>query len=518
MQGQSARQAGDLGAGEVLGSYRVGAKLAIGGMGEIYRAEHIVLGRACAIKVLRPQFSCNPMMVQRFFNEAKAATAIAHPGIIEVYDFGFHSDGRAYLIMELLQGQDLGDRMRARGQLREVDAVALARGIASALAAAHAAGIVHRDLKPDNIFLVSDADLASGERPKVLDFGVAKLNEQLAGDQRKTQTGALMGTPLYMAPEQARAASAIDHRADLYSLGCIMYQMLTGSPPFVGEGAGEIIALQMFTEPEPLSARLQQVSSDLEALVSRLLQKEPSARFDNAQTLITALDQLTASATVVHAIKPKGAARRGSMMLVKQPVVEVRPAPDELTEMSVPQQTKRRPAILLAAALTLVGAAAAVTVASTRQPQSASATPTTITGRDPSTVAGRDPSRRINTTTATVLAAAPLRPPDTVPTGALIWRGSPAVVMLSIDNQVLRPDVAGNFALALDGNRHIVAISAPGYQPQTAEVACTHTQQLNLQLKKSSARPASAGLPQKSTVGPTTGPTTANGSPVETGI
>jgi serine/threonine protein kinase len=271
--------------GRVLGNYRIVAELSTGGMGTVYRAEHELLGRTAAVKLLRPELTANPELVQRFFNEAKAATAIRHPGIIEVFDFGHAEDGRAYLIMEFLDGDSLAKRLADRGRLSEQEAAQITRGIASALTAAHKRGIVHRDLKPDNIFLVPDPDLPSGERPKVLDFGIAKLADPVPSSVRHTATGVLMGTPLYMAPEQARAAAEIDHRADLYSLGCILYELLVGDPPFVAQGAGEIIALQLFGQPTAPSARLSTISGEMERIVMRLLEKEPADRFQSAAEL-----------------------------------------------------------------------------------------------------------------------------------------------------------------------------------------------------------------------------------------
>jgi serine/threonine protein kinase len=276
-------------AGTVLGNYRIVEELSSGGMGTVYRAQHELLGRAAAVKLLRPELTANAELVQRFFNEAKAATAIRHPGIIEVFDFGYADDGRAYLVMEFLDGDSLAKRIADRGRLSEQEAAQITRGIASALTAAHKRGIVHRDLKPDNIFLVPDPDLPSGERPKVLDFGIAKLADPVPSSVRHTQTGALMGTPLYMAPEQARAAGEIDHRADLYSLGCILYELLVGTPPFVAEGAGEIIALQLFGQPEPPSSRLETISPQMEKIVMRLLEKEPNDRYPSAAELSQAL-------------------------------------------------------------------------------------------------------------------------------------------------------------------------------------------------------------------------------------
>jgi serine/threonine-protein kinase len=317
--------------GKVLGSYRIVRELSSGGQGTVYRAEHELLGRPAAIKLLRPELGENSELVQRFFNEAKAATAIRHAGIIEVYDFGYTPDGVAYLVMELLTGEPLSKKIE-RGPVPEAEARQIAGGIASALDAAHDKGIVHRDLKPDNVFLVPDPEL--GERPKVLDFGVAKLGDQLPKDLRHTVTGALMGTPLYMAPEQARAAGHIDHRADLYSLGCILYEMLAGKPPFVAQGAGEIIALHLFSEPEPPPA-----SPELVAIVMRLLAKEPGDRYASASDVADAL--------------------------APAPVTGVRKvAPVPLPTLEVAAQAPRSKLPIIAGALTVALAAAAVLLVS----------------------------------------------------------------------------------------------------------------------------------------------------------
>jgi serine/threonine-protein kinase len=281
--------------GEVLGNYRIVASIDRGGMGNVFKAEHTHLGRPAAIKLLRSELTGNDELVQRFFNEAKAATAIRHPGIVEVYDFGYTEDGRAFIVMELLEGSSLSKRIASSGRLSEKEAVRIARGLASVLKAAHGKGIVHRDLKPDNIFLVPDDEEENG-RVKVLDFGVAKLAE-VPGEMSHTQTGMLMGTPLYMAPEQARAAGTIDHRADLYSMGCIMYELLTGAPPFIAEGAGEIIALQLFADPESLRGKLPDLSPELEAIVMKLLAKEPGDRFQSALELQQALTELSSRAS-----------------------------------------------------------------------------------------------------------------------------------------------------------------------------------------------------------------------------
>jgi len=207
---------------ETVGSYQITGTIGQGGMGQVYLARHTLLGRPAAVKMLLPVFSQDPEQVARFFNEARAATAVRHAGIVEIYDFGFHTDGCAYIAMEFLEGESLASRL-ARGRAPVTSALAVARQIANVLASAHAKGIVHRDLKPDNVFLVPDSELPSGERVKVLDFGIAKLTADV-GQAHMTRTGSIMGTPSYMAPEQCRGVP-VDQRADLYSLGCILFEI-----------------------------------------------------------------------------------------------------------------------------------------------------------------------------------------------------------------------------------------------------------------------------------------------------
>jgi eukaryotic-like serine/threonine-protein kinase len=279
--------------GTLAGSYRIVDTISVGGMGTVYRAEHTLLGRMAAVKVLNPEMSTSRDIVNRFFNEARATTSIKHPGIIEVFDFGYLESGNAYLVMELLEGAPLSVRNRARGRIPEHEAAAILRLVCSALTAAHAKGIVHRDLKPDNIFLVPDPDSQLGERPKLLDFGIAKLTDiGLAGSA--TKTGAVMGTPTYMSPEQCRGTGEVDHRADLYSIGCIFYELLTGRPPFIDRGAGELIGAHLFMQPEPPSRHAAGISPDAEALIMSLLAKNPAERPQSATDLAQRLAPIAA--------------------------------------------------------------------------------------------------------------------------------------------------------------------------------------------------------------------------------
>jgi protein kinase-like protein len=281
--------------GETVGNYRIVAELGHGGMGVVYRGEHVQLGRPAAVKMLQPQFSRDPTIVQRFFNEARAASSIDHPGIVEIFDFGTHYDGRAYIIMALLSGESLERRLQ-RGPLAPVEGSTLIAQVAAALAAAHARGIVHRDLKPDNIFLVPNELMPGGVQAKLLDFGIAKLaDEQTAGF--KTQTGALIGTPAYMSPEQCMGRSDLDHRTDLYSLGCILFHVLCGRPPFTSDqGTGVMIAAHL-RDPAPHPRSIApHVPDALAAIVMRLLEKEPGARFQSASELRDALVHAGANA------------------------------------------------------------------------------------------------------------------------------------------------------------------------------------------------------------------------------
>ena len=313
--------------GSVVGHYKITGELKTGGMGEVFRATHELIGKPAAVKLLRPEFSANTEMVERFFNEARAATAIRHPGIVEVFDFGYHDSGRAYLVMEFLEGETLSDRLLGRTRLSEAEAATITRGIASALAAAHSKGIVHRDLKPDNVFLVPDPDMPSGERPKVLDFGIAKLADGPEGRVSQTRTGALMGTPAYMAPEQARAAGDIDQRADLYSVGCMLYEMLTGHAPFVAEGAGEIIAMQLFGVAERPSALVPELSNTLDDITMKLLEKDPADRFQNAAELVETLAKVLPGLTgTFSAVSPST-----SMNSLRRPAVAV-PTPTSIRQ------------------------------------------------------------------------------------------------------------------------------------------------------------------------------------------
>jgi serine/threonine-protein kinase len=260
--------------GTNVSGYIIDGALGSGGMGVVYSATHPVIGKRAAIKVLKPDLSRNHDAVERFALEARAVNQIGHPNIVDIFAFGALPDGRSYYVMDLLAGETLRRRIK-RGPVHVSEAAHVIDEIASALVAAHAAGIIHRDLKPDNVFVVTVAG-----RPlevKLLDWGLAKLAPALGGKAR-TLAGSVLGTPVYMSPEQARASPTIDHRTDIYALGVISYELLTGQVPFQrGSSIDTLLAHQDEPVP-PLLARVPMLPEELAQLIEAMLAKEADDR------------------------------------------------------------------------------------------------------------------------------------------------------------------------------------------------------------------------------------------------
>jgi Tol biopolymer transport system component len=279
----SGRWEADLPDGLQLGPYKIESLLGAGGMGQVYRARDQRLNRPVAVKILPAVFASDPDRLRRFEFEARAAGALSHPNILVVHDVGRFKD-RPFIVEELLEGETLRDRLRGRffAPQRAVD---IARQIARGLAAAHAKGIVHRDLKPSNVFLSRDGTV------KILDFGLAKLREpeMRAGEPETGSTAGLMGTVGYLSPEQARGDPA-DHRADIFALGCVLYEMLTGRKAFGGSSSAEILAATLTRDPPSLSHSVSDVPASLARVVHRCLEKELDDRFSSAHDLSLALE------------------------------------------------------------------------------------------------------------------------------------------------------------------------------------------------------------------------------------
>ena len=258
-------------------------------MGKVYLAEHPGIGRLAAVKVLTPGDAADPQIVSRFITEARAANSIRHPNIVDIYDSGVLEGGTPYIIMEFLDGEPLKDAL-SRGPLPIDDAIDWGCQIAEALAAAHAHDVVHRDLKPDNLILVADPRRLGKKQVKVLDFGIAKLQHRTLDQVHKTRTGSLLGTPLYMSPEQCMSQKDIDARTDIYSLGVILYEMVAGRRPFDSDGVYAVISMHINEPPVSPSTFRPDLPRDLEAIIMQALAKAPANRQESMAVLHSRLE------------------------------------------------------------------------------------------------------------------------------------------------------------------------------------------------------------------------------------
>ncbi len=279
--------------GQTVGNYLVTQKLGEGGMGSVYLAEHPTIGKKVALKILHAEFSTNPEVAERFFTEAKAVNAIGHPNIVDIVDYGVLQSGPngrdrlVYFIMEYLHGNTLSGLLRTTGgPLAPERALTIAMQVADALASSHKTNIVHRDLKPDNIILIQRG--RESDFVKLLDFGIAKLTGNDGVSSHKTRTGLVLGTPAYMSPEQCEGRASVDHRTDIYALGVVLYEMLVGRVPFIGEGYGEILVQHLTQQPAPLS-QYRMMSPHVEIVVLKALEKRPEMRYPTMDEFIRAM-------------------------------------------------------------------------------------------------------------------------------------------------------------------------------------------------------------------------------------
>jgi len=308
--------------GTRLGKYELGQELGRGGFGTIHVARDTELGRDVAIKLLRREHAFKEHVVQRFLQEARAAARINHPGIVTVFESGIAPGGDVYMAMELLAGETLAQRLRSTGRLPPGMAIVLARQMASALAAAHDAGIIHRDLKPANVFLVRDPVVPTGERVKILDFGIAKLVDDF-GSNMQTHSMVMLGTPMYMSPEQCKSSAKVDARSDIYALGCMLFEMVGGSTPFGGD-SGELIAKHQLVPPPDLRDLAPHAPEPLSLLVASMLAKSPSDRPPTMHAVVDTLDAIVSeppetlerpASTIAGESQPKPPGRRRRLVV-----------------------------------------------------------------------------------------------------------------------------------------------------------------------------------------------------------
>ena len=337
--------------GKIIANHRLVTELGSGGMGYVYYAEHVVIGRRAAIKILKPEISRDPVVTARFLNEARAANEIHHPNVIEITDIGKEGDLH-YIVMNFLEGETLGERIERCKVLDEETTLRIARQVISALSAAHDRGIIHRDLKPDNIFITNHPDFP--DYVKVLDFGIAKLSTgsgvtpaagSPAVDARGSQltaAGTVLGTPWYMSPEQCRGLVEVDARSDIYALAVVLYQALTGHVPFEGDVAMEVLIAQVTAAPTPPIETNRKISAHVNAALLRALEKDPAKRFASMKDFWQALSnskdaalQLTdgAPAPEVESAEDKGARTVASKLTE---IIKARIAGDRLVLPAMP--------------------------------------------------------------------------------------------------------------------------------------------------------------------------------------
>lgn len=300
--------------------YRIVRLIGEGGMGAVYEGENLRIHRRVAIKVLHAGVAENADAVQRFEREAQAAGRIGSEHIVEVLDLGNLANGDRYMVMEYMDGESLSDRIQSLGRLSPAQLYPIARQMLEGLAAAHGAGIIHRDLKPDNVYLLKgrrgQADFA-----KLLDFGISKFS-QLSGESgfSMTRTGAVMGTPYYMSPEQAKGAKGMDHRADLYAVGVILFEAVTGQVPFNADTFNELLFKIVLEQPPPVEQLVPDIDPAFAAIIAKGMAREAAHRYQSAEEFMQALDAWAQTGVGPEVLPSNpGAAPRGSMPSVVTP-------------------------------------------------------------------------------------------------------------------------------------------------------------------------------------------------------
>jgi serine/threonine-protein kinase len=492
--------------GTLLGDhYRVIEKLGAGGMGTVYLVLHVNLKKKFAAKILHPESADQPEAVARFQKEAISASRLDHENIVNVVHFGTSADGTVYLVMEYLRGRPLAQLM-ARGMLPLEDVARIVVPLCRGLAAAHRSGIVHRDLKPENVF-VSRRD--TGDTVKILDFGVSKIKEGIFQDRRLTQTGDVLGSPLYMSPEGSRGDADVDGRADIYSVGVMLYEMCVGHVPFSAENYLRVLHQHISEAPASPRAARPDLPETVERIVMRALAKEPGERFQTADELADAMIaalpgvDLRAPLSVSGAVGPMpmpvlAPTPRGAMALTPRPPVATPPRlgatpPPQRLGMTPPLPLPAPPALaavpppvrgpvpmrvlLTVAALTLIGAAVVWAFALRREPAPAPA-----------------PVRVAVPAPVPVPAPAPAPAPVPVPVPVPAPAPAPVLAELSVDSTppgatvLLDGERIGetpvSTRLPADAKRRVLRLEMAGYRPEVREIVLDQSRAVAVAMKR----------------------------------
>lgn len=341
--------------GQILGArYRLIERLGEGGMGSVWLAENLsIKGSEVAVKVMHSAFTNDPTVVSRFRAEAEATVRIGHPNIVKVFDFGELEDGSPYLVMERLRGEGLSERLARLGALAPCEAVKILRAVLDALEAAHEKEIVHRDLKPENLFLAGDG---GDETPKILDFGVSKILGSDAERVRLTRTGALVGTPAYMAPEQALGETAIDTRVDLWAMGVILYELVSGRLPYDGQNYNAMLVQIVTGRPRPVTEHVPSLDPGLVAIIERAMSRSPRARYASARAMSDALGMWLESEGARRSLHAPP--RNPTPVRLTPMAFESAETMPDVTRPDAPPMTRSRWTVLAAVSLMVVGGVA----------------------------------------------------------------------------------------------------------------------------------------------------------------
>jgi serine/threonine protein kinase len=488
----------------LLDRYRLIKKLGEGGMGAVYLAEHVTIKKRCAIKVLNPEYAHKADLVERFLQEARAASMIAHENVVEITDFGAAPNGSVFFVMEMLVGEDLADTIKREAPMPWSRVAPMALQICRALGAAHAKGVIHRDMKPENCFRIERS--GNPDFIKVLDFGIAKVTSEDPNETagRLTSTGMIFGTPTYMSPEQAQG-QRVDHRSDIYALGVILYELLTGKVPFSADNFMGILTKHMFDQPVAPSEVAPQagISPEVEALVLKALQKDRGFRFQSMQELAQAILDVGTGAEPVTVV-PETRARpisegRPTAFLSRNVTGPGLHASQEVTLHEPPRAAPRRglmTALLVGLAVLGGGVAGAVAMSSDgpAPPVVAAASPPVVAAASPPVVAAIEPDPP-----AKVIEVVP-EPAPPVVTAATVFVISNvlAEVYDAGDGHLLGTTGDQGFKLPGDGPRKAL-VRAVGYEDLELELAPTEGRHFEAQLrpKKKGVKAGKAGKPDK---------------------